>query len=190
MIYKRAFEFAKSMLSQDRFEHSVSTAEYGYELARRYGVDPDRAYLAGLLHDVAREMPPGSLYLQARKQGIILRREERDCPLLLHGKVAVVIVEKEFGIKDKGVLNAIASHVTGRRHWTKLEQIVYLADKVEPTRTYPGAGIVRELLGQGEFERALLEGLRNAITYAAQSKGWIVDTETVVVFNEIAKTQT
>ena len=101
-----------------------------------------------------------------------------------------VIVEKEFGIKDKGVLNAIASHVTGRRHWTKLEQIVYLADKVEPTRTYPGAGIVRELLGQGEFERALLEGLRNAITYAAQSKGWIVDTETVVVFNEIAKTQT
>ena len=99
------------------------------------------------------------------------------------------IVQKELGIKDKGVLNAIASHVVGRRRWTKLEQIVYLADKVEPTRVYPSAGIVRKLLEEGEFERALLEGLRNAIVYAAQTRGWIVDTETVVVFNEITKTQ-
>ena len=189
MIYRRAFEFARARLSEGRFEHSLSAAEYGHALGRQYGVDPERVYLAGLLHDVARELPAGSLLLYARKQGIILRREETTCPLLLHGKVAAYIVESELGVRDKGVLNAIASHVVGRRHWTKLEQIVYLADKVEPTRVYPGADVVRKLLEEGEFERALLESLRNAITYAAQSRGWIVDTETVVVFNEIAKTE-
>ena len=189
MIYRRAFEFARARLSEGRFEHSLSAAEYGHALGRQYGVDHERVYLAGLLHDVARELPAGSLLLYARKQGIILRKEEKTCPLLLHGKVAVSIVQKELGIKDKGVLNAIASHVVGRRRWTKLEQILYIADKVEPTRAYPGAGLVRGLLEEGEFERALLECLRNAIVYAAQSRGWIVDTETVVVFNENAKTQ-
>jgi predicted HD superfamily hydrolase involved in NAD metabolism len=189
LIYRRAFEFARARLSEGRFEHSLSAAEYGHALGRQYGVDPERVYLAGLLHDVARELPAGSLLLYARKQGIILRKEEKTCPLLLHGKVAVSIVQKELGIKDKGVLNAIASHVVGRRRWTKLEQILYIADKVEPTRAYPGAGLVRGLLEEGEFERALLECLRNAIVYAAQSRGWIVDTETVVVFNENAKTQ-
>ena len=189
MIYRRAFEFARARLSEGRFEHSLSAAEYGHALGRQYGVDPERVYLAGLLHDVARELPAGSLLLYARKQGIILRKEEKTCPLLLHGKVAVSIVQKELGIKDKGVLNAIASHVVGRRRWTKLEQILYIADKVEPTRAYPGAGLVRGLLEEGEFERALLECLRNAIVYAAQSRGWIVDTETVVVFHENAKTQ-
>jgi predicted HD superfamily hydrolase involved in NAD metabolism len=189
LIYQRAFEFARAMLSEERFEHSLSTAKYGYRLGKQYGVDPERVYLTGLLHDVARELPASSLLLHARKQGIILRKEEKTCPFLLHGKVAAFIVRKELGIKDKGVLDGIASHIVGRRHWTKLEQIVYLADKVEPTRVYPSAGIVRKLLEEGEFERALLEGLRNAIVYAAQTRGWIVDTETVVVFNEITKTQ-
>lgn len=177
------------MLSEDRFEHSISTARYGFELGKQYGVDPERAFLAGILHDVAREFSGGYLLLQAGKEGIIPRKEEKICPFLLHGKVAASIVKKEIGIKDKGVLNAIASHVTGRRQWAKLEQVVYLADKVEPTRDYPKADTVRRLLEKDEFDCALLESLRNAIIYAAQTRGWIVDTETVVVFNEIAKAQ-
>lgn len=189
LIYQHALEFARGMLSEDRFEHSVSTARYGFELGKQYGVDPERAFLAGILHDVAREFSGGYLLLQAGKEGIIPRKEEKICPFLLHGKVAASIVKKEIGIKDKGVLNAIASHVTGRRQWAKLEQVVYLADKVEPTRDYPKADTVRRLLEKDEFDCALLESLRNAIIYAAQTRGRIVDTETVVVFNEIAKAQ-
>lgn len=85
--------------------------------------------------------------------------------------MAASIVEKEIGIKDKGVLDAIASHVTGRRQWAKLEQVVYLADKVEPTRDYPKADTVRRLLEKGEFDCALLESLRNAIIYAGSNPG-------------------
>ncbi len=178
------------MLTEGRFRHSVGTAQYGSKLARQYGVDPDRAYLAGILHDVAREFSAGYLLRKAREEGIILRKEDKACPLLLHGKAAALMAEKEIGIKDKGVLDAIAFHVTGRSQWTRLEQIVYLADKVELTREYPRVDVVRRLLENGDFEYALFECLRNAIIYAARTEGWIVDTETVVVFNEIAKTQT
>lgn len=178
------------MLTEGRFRHCVGTAEYGSKLAKKYGVDPDRAYLAGILHDLAREFSAGYLLRRAREQGIILRKEEKACPLLLHGKVSALIAEEEIGVRDRGVLNAIAFHVTGRSQWTRLEQIVYLADKVELTRDYPGVDVVRRLLENSDFDYALLECLRNAIIYAARTEGWIVDTETVVVFNEIAKTQT
>ncbi len=189
MIFQHALQFAKTKLSKNRLEHSIGVAKCGFRLALKYGVNPERAYLAGLLHDIARDFPLEMLLLKAKKEDIIRRKEEIVCPVLLHGKISAVIARKELGIKDEGVLSAIAYHVSGRRHWTKLEQIVYLADKIEPGRNYPKVNVVRNLLEVGEFDEALLESLRNAIIYAARTRGWIVDPETVVIFNEMVQTQ-
>jgi predicted HD superfamily hydrolase involved in NAD metabolism len=187
LLYNRGVDFARQTLTEGRFKHSIGTADCGRKMARAYGVDPDRAYLAGILHDIAREYSAEQLLRKANEKGIILRKEERARPFLLHGKVAALIAREELGVRDRGVLNAIAFHVTGRYNWTRLEQVLYLADKVEPTRNYPKVDVVRRLLEKGDFDRALFECLRNAIIYAVQTRGWIVDTETVVVFNEIAK---
>lgn len=102
-------------------------------------------------------------------------------------RVGAVIVKKELGLEDQGVLDAISYHVTGRPDWTRLEQVLYLADKIEPDRDYLGVDKVRALLETGDFEEALLECLRENIIYAARTKGWIVDTNTVVIFNELAR---
>ncbi|MBP8613799.1 MAG: bis(5'-nucleosyl)-tetraphosphatase (symmetrical) YqeK [Firmicutes bacterium] len=186
MIYKRAQEFARNCLNKERFEHSLNTAQSAYDIANAYGVDPERAYLSGLLHDVARDLAPQEILRQAAKEGIIPRKEERICPFLLHGKVGAQIVKDEIGLKDQGVLNAISFHVTGRPNWTRLEQVLYLADKTEPERLYPGVGQIRSLLAEGDFEGALFECLRENIIYAAKTQGWIVDTDTVVIFNGMA----
>jgi predicted HD superfamily hydrolase involved in NAD metabolism len=188
LLYRQSVGLARQKLTKDRLLHSISTADCSLKIARAYGVDPDRAYLAGVLHDIARELSTEQLLRRAKEEGIILRKEERARPFLLHGKVAALIAQEEMGIKDMGVLDAISFHVTGRRNWTRLEQVLYLADKIEPTRDYPKVDFVRMLLERGDFDRALFECLRNTIIYACQTKGWIVDTETVVVFNEVAKT--
>jgi HD superfamily phosphohydrolase YqeK len=64
--------------------------------------------------------------------------------------------------------------------------VLYLADKTEPERLYPGVGQIRSLLAGGDFEGALFECLRENIIYAAKTQGWIVDTDTVVIFNGMA----
>jgi len=187
LLYKRAVDFAENYLSPERLQHSLNTSKCAYDIARDYGVDPERAYLAGLLHDIARDFSAEQILRIATNEGIIPRKEERICPFLLHGKVGAVIVKKELGLEDQGVLDAISYHVTGRPDWTRLEQVLYLADKIEPDRDYLGVDKVRALLETGDFEEALLECLRENIIYAARTKGWIVDTNTVVIFNELAR---
>ena len=49
--------FLKKRLSKKRFIHSLNVADEAYKLAGMYGEDPDKAYLAGLLHDVCKESP-------------------------------------------------------------------------------------------------------------------------------------
>jgi len=174
------------MMTPERFTHSVGVAETARLLAHEFNGDPEKAYLAGILHDIARDLAPEALLREAAKKGIILEEGEKACPTLLHGKVAACIAQRELGIRDQEVLRAISSHVTGRPGWTRLEQVVYLADKVEPARDYPGVEKVRSLLEKGDFEGALLEALANAIIYVTQNQGFL-DPKTVVVFNEIAK---
>ncbi len=176
-------ELVRRTLSQERYLHSTGTADTAASLAKEFGADPDKAYLAGLLHDIAREDLPSDILPEAKSHGIIVRTEDRRLPLLLHGKVAAARA-RELGVEDPDILDAISSHVAGRRGWTRLEQVVYLADKIEPTRDYPGVARLRSLVQEGYFTDALKECLANAIGYAASHRG-VVDPETVVVFNEI-----
>jgi len=186
LMYSHIHDFVRSRIDEERFSHSENTARYAYDIAQTHGVDPERAYLSGLLHDIARDLSPQEILRVALKEGIIPRKEERICPFLLHGKVGAQIVKREIGLLDEGVLNAISFHVTGRPNWTRLEQVLYLADKAEPERVYPGADRIRDLLKRGDFEGALFECLRENIIYAAKTQGWIVDTDTVVIFNGMA----
>jgi predicted HD superfamily hydrolase involved in NAD metabolism len=156
------------------------------ELAPVFGADPKKAVIAAILHDIARGYTPAELLRVARSQGIMVRTADVVSPILLHGKIAAAIA-RECGITDASILDAIAWHVTGRPGWTSLEKVVYLADKVEENRDYPGVQEVRELVRAGKPVTALRESLRNAIMYAAQTDPFFVDPETVVVFNEVSQ---
>lgn len=179
-------DYVRGSLSMERYLHSVGTANTARELAVRFGADPERAYLAGLLHDIARESSGSDLVSEAKQQGIMVSEIEDKLPVLLHGKVAAARA-RMLGVHDEEVLSAIASHVTGRRGWTKLEQIVYLADKIEPGRDYPGVEAIRRQASSGDLRGALKLCLENAIKYAGAGGASLVHPETVVVLDEISQ---
>ncbi len=186
MMRRGKWEFLSRFLGWEKIEHCMRVAATAKEMASRFGADPERAELAGLLHDVARDLAPEEILRLAEEHGIMVTQVGRASPVVLHGAVGAVLARNELGVGDEEVLLAISSHVTGRRGWTRLEQVVYLADKVEPGRSYPGVEEIRNMLTAGDFRGALRQAVLLSISYCSKA-GCPVDPETVVVLGELSR---
>ena len=139
-------EKIKKMLKKKRFRHTIGVAHTAACLAMCYGEDCRRAYLAGLLHDVAKSLSDEEMLKESEKYGIPIRPFDRQCPSMLHGALGAQIAKHEFGIKDEGILDAIANHTVGRVGMSLLEEIVFTADYIENGRFKPpGLSEVRAL---------------------------------------------
>lgn len=181
-----AWSIARRRLSGARLLHTEGTVRAALALAAAFGADPQKAAIAAVLHDIVRDEAPAELVRLARAKGIMVRTEDEIRPVLLHGRIAAAIA-KESGITDPCILAAIESHVTGRPGWTGLEQMLYLADKIEETRDYPGVHKLRELAMEGKVKEALKEALKVSIKHSLDASPSFVDPETVVVFNEVSQ---
>lgn len=117
-----------------RYLHSKGVANTALALAMCHGVDFEKAYLAGLLHDAAKAFPDGERVAFCEENDIPVTDAERKNPSLLHGKMAAHLLTTEFGIQDPEIASAITYHTTGRPDMTPLEMIVYIADYIEPSR--------------------------------------------------------
>ncbi len=154
----------KSM-DEKRFEHTLGVAYTACALAMCHHMDIEKAYIAGLLHDCAKCMSNGNKLSLCEKHGIEISNVERNNPYLLHAKVGSYIAEKQFHIKDQDILNAIASHTTGRPEMSQLEKIIYIADYIEPGRKHaPNLTQVRHLAFK-DLDEALLKILEDTLTY-------------------------
>lgn len=134
----------KKRLTKKRYEHSVAVAETSLELAKKHGCPKNSAYLAGLLHDYARELPLNKLAEQAKQWGLNEDEVMDAAPILWHGPMGALLVEKELGVIDSSILEAIRYHTTGAPNIDEIAKIVFLADLIEPGRRYPEVGIVRK----------------------------------------------
>ncbi|MDR1850754.1 MAG: bis(5'-nucleosyl)-tetraphosphatase (symmetrical) YqeK [Mycoplasmataceae bacterium] len=131
-LYNDLRKKIKKILSKYRYEHTLSVAEYAYKLAIIHGIDPKKAYLAGLLHDVAKELP--------EKDIIKLTKDDKRFATYpnvktLHGIASAVYAKKYFNILDEDVLDAISQHVIPAKRISKLAMIIYIADKLDSQRT-------------------------------------------------------
>lgn len=115
----------KAHLSQYRYNHTYYVAKMAIQLAKQYGVDQDKALLASLLHDCAKEMKFTKGQYKVT-EGVSA-----------HAKIAAIMAKENFGIQDIDIINAISYHTTGRVGMSTLEKIIYLADKLEQSRDYP-----------------------------------------------------
>lgn len=135
VLRPRILAWLEMHLSPFRLQHSIAVAETARELALRFGADADRAELAGLLHDVAREWPAVRLLEAARAEGLALDYLEEMAPMpCLHGPVGAGVARETFGVTDEGLLSAIAHHTLGRERMTLDDQILFIADAIEPGR--------------------------------------------------------
>lgn len=131
-------------LSPRRRDHAHRVAAEAVVLARRFGAPEHKAELAGLLHDLCRELPDDQTLALAARYGIPVGPVEARRPRkILHGPVAAAELA-ERGL-DPEVARAIALHTVGDAGMTVLEQCVYLADYCEPSRRFPGVDDVRAL---------------------------------------------
>lgn len=143
----------KKRLNRKRFCHSVSAMREAVSLAELFHVDPDKCRLGALLHDCAKIS--GASYIElAEERGIEIDEYERVAPSILHAKLGAYEARHRYGIDDPDVLLAIESHTVCRREMTDVEKIVYIADKIEALRDYPGVEGLR-----GAARRDLNEGL-------------------------------
>ena len=121
-------------LKGSRFIHTLGVEYTSVCLAMKYEEDLEKAELAGLLHDCAKELPEKKMIKICRNHGEKISKMEFEQPFLLHGKAGACIAKDKFGIEDEVILNAIRYHTTGRPAMTLFEKIVFVADYIEPNR--------------------------------------------------------
>ena len=177
-------QLLKSRLKPGRYEHSKGVADTAARLADRFGVDRDRAYIAGLLHDCAREYPNEALVGEARARGIPIGPVESAMPLLLHAYVGARRVRELYGVEDGEIEQSIWRHTVGGPGMTALDKIIYFADMIEPGRDYPEVRELRRLAGTVSLDEMLLAGLSASIVFVVQ-EGRLVHPDTVTARNEL-----
>ncbi|MCR5208164.1 MAG: bis(5'-nucleosyl)-tetraphosphatase (symmetrical) YqeK [Eubacterium sp.] len=147
-------------LSEYRFHHSMCVAEKARQLAVKYGADADKAYLAGILHDVTKEMPKDEQISLIEKFDRELTDVERANHRVLHQMSGAVYVKNILGINDKEIIGGIRYHTTGRADMTLFEKVIYIADFTSADRSYPDVDIMRE-----KAERSLDEAMLYSLKY-------------------------
>ncbi|NLO21376.1 MAG: HD domain-containing protein [Syntrophomonadaceae bacterium] len=181
-----ALDLIKQRLSPNRYRHSLGVADTAVILARRYAEDESWAYLAGVLHDYARNLPPDQLLSIAGQHGLIKQQVELEVPDLLHGPVAALLLQNDMAATiPKAVLEAIACHTLGSVQMSELDKILFLADMIEPGRCYPGVGELRKEAFL-DLDRAMLLALESSIRYCLDT-GKILHPLSVQVRNAFLK---
>ena len=133
---KKYEDIIKDLMGNKRFKHSVNVADMSVKLAKKFGVDENKAYLAGILHDCQKEVDGETMLKEAKESGFYIDPVELDCFKLWHGIAGAYYVREKLGIEDQDILNAIRFHTVGRANMSALEKIVFLADMVSEERSY------------------------------------------------------
>lgn len=135
-----AKRWLSQQLSHERFEHSVGAHEKAVELAEKFNLpleERERAAVAGLLHDAAKLMRPPDLLEACERYNLPVDDAERNALQTLHPMVGAELVRETFNLEDPDILNAIRFHTTGRAGMSRVEKIVYIADKIESNTRNP-----------------------------------------------------
>ena len=163
----RRYLLVRKKVGEKRFEHTKRVIDMSVEMAEQFGVSEYKAALAALLHDYCKD-PGGGV--------------ENDVG---HGAMAADAVNRDFGIKDEDVLNAIRYHTTGRAGMSKLERIIFLADTVEPGRTYNSIAKLRETC-LDDLHKGTYNVLVELKKYLKQ-KGLTVSEDTEAAIKDLGK---
>ena len=166
-----------SLHKKTRAAHAQGVCQTAREMARRFGVDEALAARAGILHDVTKALKTEWQLLLAQKLQVELTAFERENPQLLHAKTGAAAARAIFG-ECADVCSAIEWHTTGKPNMTKLEKIVYLADMIEPNRSYPGVDTIRRA-AMRDLDEGTILALERTIAHL-QEEGLAVCEDSVL----------
>lgn len=169
-----------SVMSEKRFQHVLGVEAAARELAERFGVDVDKAGLAGLLHDYAKEVPDQE-FLD------LIDRYDLDPDLKIwgnnvwHGLVGIFKIKEELGLEDAEILRAIEIHTVGAAQMTDLDKVVYVADYIEHNRAFPGVEEARDIAAQ-DMDQAVAYETAHTVAHLA-ARGVPIYPQTIETYN-------
>ena len=155
----------RSYIKESRFLHSLSVARLAYRLAKIYGADYQKAYIAGILHDIAKGIDNDES-LALMKQ---LYPDYLDIgAYAYHQFLGEMLVKRDFEVVDEEILNAIKYHTTGRKDMCWLEKLIYAADKIEPTRQFDSSDLIKAM--EEDLNSGFLTVLKVNYEYLSKNK--------------------
>ncbi len=173
----------RPLMGDKRYNHSVNVSLEAVRLANKYGADPDKAAVAGILHDITKEID-FEKQLQIISSGdIILTDVEKKTNKLWHAISGSVYIQKELGINDADIINAIRYHTTARANMSLLEKVIFLADFTSAERDYPDVDVIREK-AEISLEEGMLYGIEFTLTKLLQREG-LLSEDAIAAYNEI-----
>ena len=183
MTEQKARRLAKKRLSAKRYQHTLNVRRMAVKLAKRWGADPEKAALAALLHDTAKELPREEM-LQILNDNAIMAENAQNRPSpVWHGICAAILAQTQWGVEDEEVLSAIRCHTTGKPGMSLLDEIVFLADMTSAERDYPEVDYLRKLEKE-DIHRAMREALEMNLHWLEKS-GKPVDEETRAALEDL-----
>ena len=169
-----------------RYRHTLGVADTSACLAMRYGVDMQKAYIAGLLHDCAKCVPDTVKLEECNRYGIEVTEFEKNSLYLLHAKLGAYYAKKLYHIEDASICSAIYWHTTGHAGMTKLEEIVYIADYIEPYRNHAQNLDTIRPLAFTDLEKAIYQVTKDTLAYL-KKKGGSIDPATIQTYEYYQK---
>lgn len=173
----------EAALPKSRYKHTLGVIQCAQALAGRYGVDGQAAKWAALLHDCAKKVDDDEAIAMCIAWGIELDEIMLQATQLIHGPLGAQLAQREYGIEDADILDAIRYHTTGKPLMSSLCKIVFLADIIEPGRNFPGVKELR-LLANSNLDKAVCKAMDLAIEFILQ-RNELLHPLTVLARNDL-----
>lgn len=172
------------LLSEKRYYHSLCVSKAAKELAKKYGADVQKAEIAGILHDIMKDLPPEQQLEKMKQYGVRLTEVERSAQKLWHAMLGTAYLKNELHIEDTEILGAVRYHTTGRANMTLLEKILFIADFISADRDYFGVDNLRKA-AEINLDEAMLEGFVYTITDLTEQRK-AIHPDTIAAYNQVA----
>lgn len=176
-------ELLRGRLKEKRFLHSLNVAASAVELAKRFGANEDKAYIAGLLHDITKNETDENQLQIMESGGIILTETQKNNPKLWHAMSGSVYLKDTLGITDEEILGAVRWHTTGKAGMSLLEKVVFIADYISAERDYPDVDVMRHL-AETSLDAAALYALKFSMRNLSEKEKPICE-DSVAYYNEL-----
>ena len=170
-------EKLKLALTEKRYNHSIGVMQTAVSLARQYGADVEKTAIAALLHDCAKNYSKSEMLELCEKYNVELDPISRESTGLIHGFLGAVLAYEYYEAGDPEIYDAIYFHTIGKPDMSLITKIIYLADGIEPNRSYEGVERIRETAFE-DIDRALIMQIDSTIK-SVISKGGLIHTNTI-----------
>lgn len=182
-MYAELKDYIEKNLSHLRFEHLLSTAKECAYLCRMFGLDSNAGRIAGISHDIARELSDKEIITLVERDGMDMSDYEYKHPVLLHGRAGAVILQEEFGINEEVILDAVRWHTVGHPDMGSIGKVLFVADYVEPGRDHITEDFRRMLYGLN-LNGMVTEVLSRQIEYL-RNKGNIIVESSILLYDKL-----